>query len=222
MLGTVERLNRMGFVMFFRRSRVFIVNTRYLGLYISDDANFAFSGFHSLISSGTTPKLLANEADARFIGYGAMAMESFVAIMAMIAACTLDPGVYLSMNVKGAGATPEAVAADTVAKVEKSGFTVLAPDPAAAGKFTHIPVTVSAAQMDGLAMVKAARAAKVATPMLFLTTLSGVDDRVAAVISSCGWGHGERKFQGQHPGPDPAIGAGVVVDDHRRAEHQAR
>lgn len=56
------------------------------------------SGFHALISSGTTPKLLPNEPDARFIGYGAMVMESFVAIMALIAASILDPGIYFSMN----------------------------------------------------------------------------------------------------------------------------
>ena len=111
----------------------------------------AISGFHTLIASGITPKIITREGYARSIGYGAMCLESLVAIMAMIAACTLDPGVYLSMNVKGAGATPEAVAADTIAKVEKSGFTVLAPDPAAAGKFKEVPVTVSAAQMDGLA-----------------------------------------------------------------------
>lgn len=111
----------------------------------------AISGFHTLIASGITPKIITRESYARSIGYGAMCLESLVAIMAMIAACTLDPGVYLSMNVKGAGATPEAVAADTIAKVEKSGFTVLAPDPANAGKFTHVPVTVSAAQMDSLA-----------------------------------------------------------------------
>ncbi|SFU27020.1 carbon starvation CstA family protein [Xenorhabdus koppenhoeferi] len=58
----------------------------------------AVSGFHALISSGTTPKLLANEKDARFIGYGAMLMESFVAIMALIAASIIEPGLYFAMN----------------------------------------------------------------------------------------------------------------------------
>ncbi len=58
----------------------------------------AVSGFHSLISSGTTPKMIRNEGDARFIGYGAMLMESFVAIMALVAASTIEPGVYFAMN----------------------------------------------------------------------------------------------------------------------------
>src|SRR5260370_41352105 len=77
----------------------------------------AISGFHTLIASGTTPKLLTRETYARPIGYGAMCLESLVAIMALIAACTLDPGVYLCMNVKGD-------AAATVARVAALNFPV--------------------------------------------------------------------------------------------------
>ena len=58
----------------------------------------AVSGFHALISSGTTPKLLANEGHAAYIGYGGMLMESFVAIMAMVAASIIEPGIYFAMN----------------------------------------------------------------------------------------------------------------------------
>jgi carbon starvation protein len=70
----------------------------------------AVSGFHALVSSGTTPKLITNERDVRLIGYGSMALESLVAIMAMIAATLLDPGVYFAINVGSGivGATPEA------------------------------------------------------------------------------------------------------------------
>jgi carbon starvation protein len=59
----------------------------------------AVSGFHALIASGTTPKLVARESDVRLIGYGGMLSESLVGLMAMIAAATLDPGVYFAMNV---------------------------------------------------------------------------------------------------------------------------
>ncbi len=84
----------------------------------------ALSGFHTLISSGTTPKIITREGYSRPIGYGAMCLESLVAIMALIAACTLQPGVYLSMNVKGAGADLPAITADTIQKVQSAGFTI--------------------------------------------------------------------------------------------------
>jgi carbon starvation protein len=88
----------------------------------------AISGFHALISSGTTPKLIASEKDIRMIGYGSMALESFVGIMAMIAATVLEPGVFFAIN------TSLGAPAAAVAQISSWGF----------------PVTVE--QMDSLAM----------------------------------------------------------------------
>jgi carbon starvation protein len=73
----------------------------------------AISGFHSLISSGTTPKMILRESHSRFIGYGAMLLESFVGVMAMVAACAMPPGVYFAINSPAGivGASPGEAAA---------------------------------------------------------------------------------------------------------------
>jgi carbon starvation protein len=82
----------------------------------------SISGFHALIASGTTPKLLAKETDARMVGYGGMLMESFVAVMALIAACALTPGVYFAINAPASalGTTAQSAAA----AVAQWGFVV--------------------------------------------------------------------------------------------------
>ncbi len=82
----------------------------------------AISGFHSLVASGTTPKMIMRESDARLIGYGGMLMESFVAVMALCAATLLDPGIYFAINAPLAtlGGTPEAAAQ----VIRTWGFTV--------------------------------------------------------------------------------------------------
>ncbi len=85
----------------------------------------AVSGFHALISSGTTPKMIENETQARFIGYGGMLMESFVAIMALVAASVIDPGVYFAMNSPAAVIGKTAESASQV--ISQWGF-VVTPD----------------------------------------------------------------------------------------------
>ena len=86
----------------------------------------AISGFHALVASGTTPKLLRRESDARMIGYGAMLMESFVAVMAMVAAAVLQPGVYFAIN------SPAGVVGSTAAQATRTitdwGFVVTPAD----------------------------------------------------------------------------------------------
>jgi carbon starvation protein len=84
----------------------------------------AISGFHALIASGTTPKLLERETDVRLVGYGGMLMESFVAVMALIAACVLTPGLYFAINAPAGvlGTT----AASAVDAIRQWGFVVSA------------------------------------------------------------------------------------------------
>ncbi|MER3428881.1 MAG: carbon starvation protein A [Pyrinomonas sp.] len=82
----------------------------------------AISGFHSLIASGTTPKMIQRESQARMIGYGAMLMESFVAVMAMVAAASLTPGIYFAMNSPAAAIGTDAATA--AAKISQWGFAI--------------------------------------------------------------------------------------------------
>jgi carbon starvation protein len=101
----------------------------------------ALSGFHALISSGTTPKMLQKESHVRLIGYGGMLMESFVAISALIAACVIDQGLYFSINspLGATGGTPEA-AADFIRTL---GFTISPGDLANAARLVEEDTLIS-------------------------------------------------------------------------------
>ncbi len=113
----------------------------------------AISGFHTLIASGITPKIISRETHARSVGYGGMCLESLVALMALIAACTLPPAQYLAINsAKPPAVTPAEKAASELAvrnKVNNSGFTVLAPD--GQGGWVNTPVSVAEKDMANLA-----------------------------------------------------------------------
>ncbi len=92
----------------------------------------ALSGFHALVSSGTTPKLIQKESQVRLIGYGSMLTESFVAVMALIAACVLEPGLFYAMNAPAALLGPTV---DTAAEAVKNiGFTITPDQLTAAAK----------------------------------------------------------------------------------------
>ncbi|MCW1431727.1 carbon starvation CstA family protein [Novosphingobium sp. JCM 18896] len=103
----------------------------------------AVSGFHALIASGTTPKLIASETDAPLIGYGAMLMEAFVAIMALIGASILDPGLYFAMNSPAAvvGSDPQSAAAAVTAMGFPVSADVLAQTARDVGEHTIVSRT---------------------------------------------------------------------------------
>ena len=123
----------------------------------------AVSGFHALIASGTTPKLLDKESDARFIGYGAMLTESLVAMMALIAACLLTPGVYFAIN---APASAIGTTAESAARaVQQWGFT-LAP-----GQMTALAHQVGEASL--LSRTGGAPSLAVGMASLFSNVLGG-------------------------------------------------
>lgn len=132
----------------------------------------AVSGFHALISSGTTPKLLDNETNARYIGYGGMLMESFVAIMAMVAASVIEPGVYFAMN------SPAAVVGADVASVAQTvsswGFMITPsnwrPPPATSVSTPSSPVPAVRRPWRSVSRRSSTRCCQVRTPWRSGTT----------------------------------------------------
>ena len=129
----------------------------------------AISGFHSLISSGTTPKMIEREGQARFIGYGAMLLESFVGVMAMVAASAMTPGVYFAINSPSTivGATPEA-AAQTISSW---GY------PLSGGTMTHLAHAVG--EQTLLNRAGGAPSLAVGMAQIFSSTIGG--DRLLGI-----------------------------------------
>ncbi|MEP6464366.1 MAG: carbon starvation CstA family protein [Frankiaceae bacterium] len=101
----------------------------------------ALSGFHALIASGTTPKMIQKEGQVRLIGYGGMLTESFVAIMALIAACSIDPGLYFAMNSPGGLLGKTAASASSA--VANLGFSITPEQLTAAAKAVEEPTLVA-------------------------------------------------------------------------------
>ena len=129
----------------------------------------AISGFHSLISSGTTPKMIEREGQARFIGYGAMLLESFVGVMAMVAASAMTPGVYFAINSPSTivGSTPEA-AAQTISSW---GY------PLSGGTMTHLAQAVG--EQTLLNRAGGAPSLAVGMAQIFSSTIGG--DRLLGI-----------------------------------------
>ena len=129
----------------------------------------AISGFHSLISSGTTPKMIIREGHARFIGYGAMLLESFVGVMAMVAACAMPPGVYFAINSPAGvvGASPEAA----TATISSWGY------PVTAETMTHLARTVG--EQTLLNRTGGAPSLAVGMAQIFSSTIGG--DRLLGI-----------------------------------------
>jgi carbon starvation protein len=163
----------------------------------------AISGFHSLISSGTTPKLIAREPQTRMVGYGAMAAESFVAIMAVIAACTLQPGTYFAVNSPAAvvGKTP-AAATQTISQwgypvtpdemqalADKVGEKTLYNRTGGAPAFALGMATIFARSIGGEEVMAIWYHFAIMFEALFILTVLDAGTRVARFMLQDGLGH---------------------------------